>query len=99
PTVCGPDFRSVLLPGVDDPQRFDPTTQIEIVIFDSITLSTDSLNQAAPPLPIQLSCAAGPLGTVNILVNSLNLVVDNGGIVITAAGTATSGFTHSTFTF
>ena len=100
PTVCGPDFRSVLLPSVQDPQHIDPATRIEIVIFDPITLSADLLNQAVPPLPIQLSsCAAGPLGTVNILVTSLNLVVDSRGIVLTAAGTATSGLINSTFTF
>src|SRR5262249_3083076 len=67
PTVCGPDFRSTLLPAVEDPQLIDPATRIEIVIFDPITLNADLLNQAAPPLPIQLSCAAGPLGTVNVL--------------------------------
>ncbi len=87
PTVNGPDFRSGPLPvvGVNSP---DPFRQIEIVILDPIVLTGDSLRQAAPALPIPMSFPAGPVGTISLSVNDLQVVVSNGEVSLSASGTA-----------
>lgn len=89
PTVNGPDFRSGPLPAVlaaaDAP---DPAARIEIVILDPILITSDSLAEAAPPLPIQFSFPAGGVGTVSISVNALELLMKNGAVSLSASGTA-----------
>jgi hypothetical protein len=99
PTANGPDFRSGPLPGAGDGQHPDPVGRIEIVILDPMTVTADSLGQAAPPLPIHLSVPAGPIGTLNLAVTALQVTVENGEISLSASGTATFAGTTSTFTF
>ena len=105
PTVNGPDFRSGPLPplsGAGDAQ--DPAARIEIVILDPIVVTGDSLAQATPPLPLQLSFAAGASGTVSISVNGLSVLMNGGTISLTASGSASlaggfPAFSSTPFTF
>jgi hypothetical protein len=99
PAVNGPDFRSGPLPATVDPNAIDPASHIEIVILDSIVITADTLKQAAPPLPLQLSFPVGPAVTVGIIVSDLQFTVNDGEISLTATGTATAAGTNSPFTF
>jgi hypothetical protein len=99
PAVNGPDFRSGPLPATADPNAIDPASHIEIVILDSIVITADTLKQAAPPLPLQLSFPVGPAVTVGITVSDLQFTVNDGEISLTATGTATAAGTNSPFTF
>jgi hypothetical protein len=99
PAVNGPDFRSGPLPATADPNAIDPASHIEIVILDSIVITADTLKQAAPPLPLQLSFPVGPAVTAGITVSDLQFTVNDGEISLTATGTATAAGTNSPFTF
>src|SRR5215472_6929694 len=90
PAVNGPDFRSGPLPASADANAMDPTSQIEIVILDSILITADTLKQGAPPLPLQLSFPVGTALTVGITVSDLQFTVNNGEISLTAIGTASA---------
>jgi hypothetical protein len=99
PTVNGPDFRSGPLPTTMDPEAEDPARRIEIVILDPMVITGDELSQAAPPLPIQLSFPVGPLGTIDIAVNTLQFVINKGDVSLSASGTASAAGATSPFTF
>jgi hypothetical protein len=88
PTANGPDFRSGPLPVALAPNNPDPVSRIEIVILDPIKITADSLNQAAPALPIQLTFPAGPVGNIHVSVTNLSVVMSSGNISLTATGTA-----------
>jgi hypothetical protein len=102
--VNGPDFRSGLPPVLAAVDGQDPVARIELVILDPIVITSDSLAEAAPPLPLQLSFAAGSAGTISITVNALNITMNAGTILFTASGTASlaggfPAFSSTNFTF
>src|SRR5262245_19286399 len=99
PTVNGPDFRSGPLPAIVEPEAGDPAKRVEIVTLGAIVVTADSLNQAAPPLPIQSSFSAGLIGTIDIAVNTLQFVITAGNVSLSASGTASAAGTTSPFTF
>jgi len=88
PTVNGPDFRSGPLPAFLRAGEQDPAGRIEIVILSPIVISADSLEQAAPALPIQIPFPAGPAGTVTVSVTALQVTISGGNVSLTASGTA-----------
>ena len=99
PDVTGPDFRSGPLPSVPEGSSTDPASRVEIVILDPITIGDDTMSQAIPHLPIQLSYSAGAIGAVNIAVTTLQFVVASGTVSISASGTASAVGMSSPFTF
>ena len=88
PTVNGPDFRSGPLPAALPLNAPDPASRIEIVILNPIAITSDSLNQAAPALPFQLTFPAGPLGNIQVSITDLRVAMSSGNISLTAKGTA-----------
>jgi hypothetical protein len=88
--VNGPDFRSGPLPSTVQENVPDPLSRIEIVILEPIVLTGDLLSQAPQPLPITLSLPGGTIGDVSISVTSLQVQTQNGEILLTATGTAST---------
>lgn len=100
-TVNGPDFRSGPLPASAGAavNEIDPVGRIEIVILSPMTISTDTLKQALPPLPLQQSIPVEAAGNVGIAITALDFVIDNGTVSLTASGTASALSATSPFTF
>ena len=99
PNVCGPDFRSGPLPPPPTASSTDPASRVEIVILDPITITAESLAQAAPALPIHLSYPGGSLGTIGITVSALEFSIANGALSLGANGTASAVGMTSPFSF
>jgi hypothetical protein len=99
PTVCGPDFRSGPLPPLPLTTMQDSISRAEVVILDPIFINQDSLTEAVPPLPIQLSPSLGPAGTATISVTQLQFAVDNTTVSVSAGGTISAIGMTSPFTF
>ena len=90
PAVNGPDFRSGPLPAKAPAGDADPIQRIELVILNPMVLTGEALNPALPALPITMSFAADPLGTVNISIANLQVVVNDGSVSLSAEGTASA---------
>lgn len=98
-TVNGPDFRSGPLPSPLTPNDPDPVERIEIVILDPMEITAETLTQVVPALPIQLAFPAGVAGTIGVSIATLNFVVQDGNVTLSAGGTASAAGATSQFTF